>query len=234
MAWTPASATSRPTTRMRPGAARAARRGARPRRRCSSPSTRTSRRAARRPYGRRRRPLPRKYCAHLRPVRGADRRPLAATHAPAGRQRHLPGDRARPDHHRQGGRERRPPLAAGGSSSASAPAGTARRWPTTAPTRGTRMTADARARRGDEGDLDAGRGQLPRRVRGLRPHLVVARSPPSGRTRRCWSAATARPCSTACSPSATRWFPNYGAATVHRADRGAARARADRPIDGAW
>ena len=33
-----------------------------------------------------------------------------ATTPAAGRQRHLPRRRARPDHHRQGGRERRPPL----------------------------------------------------------------------------------------------------------------------------
>ena len=37
----------------------------------------------------------------------------------------------------------------------------------------------ARARRGDEGDLDPGGGELPRRARRLRPHLVVAEAGPA-------------------------------------------------------
>ena len=58
------------------------------------------------------------------------------------------------------------------------------------------LLAPARAGRGDEGDLDAGRGRVPRRARGLRPDLVLAEAgaaaPPAGaagrqRGRRCWS-----------------------------------------------
>ena len=43
----------------------------------------------------------------------------------------------------------------------------------------TRMRLLARARGGDEGDLDPGRGLLPRALRGLRPHLVVAEAGPA-------------------------------------------------------
>ena len=44
--------------------------------------------------------------------------------------------------------------------------------------------ADARARAGHEGDLDAARGDLPRRVRRLRARSGATRSRCSGRTRR--------------------------------------------------
>ena len=102
--------------------------------------------------------LPRKY-AHTYDLFVAHDRRGGRDAAAAGRQRHLPDHRARPDHHREGGREHRPPLRRARSSSASARAGTARRWPTTAPTRDAAWP-HARARRGDEGDLDGGRGQL--------------------------------------------------------------------------
>ena len=50
------------------------------------------------------------------------------------------------------------------------------------------LRADARAGRGDEGDLDRGRGLLPRQARRLRPDLVLAEAgpaaPPAGADRR--------------------------------------------------
>ena len=75
--------------------------------RCSSPSTRTSRPAARRPTARRRAAA--RVLAHLRSVRRADRR-RRGDRATAGRDRHLPGRRARPDHDREGGGDARPAL----------------------------------------------------------------------------------------------------------------------------
>ena len=52
----------------------------------------------------------------------------------------------------------------------------------------TRLVADARARRGDEGDLDAGGGELPRRARRLRADLVAPKAraapTPAGADRR--------------------------------------------------
>ena len=41
---------------------------------------------------------------------------------------------------------------------------------------GPALQAHARAHRGDEGDLDGGRGRVPRRVRRLRPDLVLAQA----------------------------------------------------------
>ena len=55
----------------------------------------------------------------------------------------------------------------------------------------TRFRRAARARPGDEGDLDEGRGRVPRRVRQLRPDLVVAEARAAARTRRSSWAATA-------------------------------------------
>ena len=172
-AWTSASATSpthdgdRSRARSRAWSSSAATS------RCSSPSTRTSRRAARPPI------RPGESCRASTATRYdlfvALTAAAAATTPAARRQRHLPGHRARPDHHRQGGRERRPPL---------------RRAPGVRRRRGLEPRGDAQPRhrparadgadggadRGDEGDLDAGRGQLPRRVRQLRAHLVVAQA----------------------------------------------------------
>ena len=64
------------------------------------------------------------------------------------------------------------------------------------------LRGHARARAGHARDLDAGRGLLPRRVRRLRAHLVVAQAGPDARCR-CGSAAPGRACSTACSSTAT-------------------------------
>ena len=93
-------------------------------------------------------------------------------------QRHLPDHRARPDHHREGGREHRPPLRR--------PRGVRRRRRLEPrgdgqPRHGSDppLLAHARARRGDEGDLDCRRGQLPRRARELRAHLVVPQAGPA-------------------------------------------------------
>ena len=55
----------------------------------------------------------------------------------------------------------------------------------------------------DEGDLDAGRGRVPRRVRRLRPDLVVAEAGPEAASAGASSAGSARRCSTACSTTAT-------------------------------
>ena len=78
--------------------------------------------------------LPRKYCAHLRPVRRADGRG-GGDHPAAGRA----AGSASWSSATRSSRPRRSPASttspAAGSSSASAPGGTARRWPTTAPTR---------------------------------------------------------------------------------------------------
>ena len=116
--------------------------------------------------------LPKEYSHTLDPfvaLHGRGRR----HHEAQGRHRHLPRHRARPDHHRQGGRERR--LAVG-----RAPALRHRRR---LEHRGDgeprhrlqdALEAAARARAGDEGDLDQGRGRVPRRARRLRPDLVVA------------------------------------------------------------
>ena len=116
--------------------------------------------------------LPRLVQPHLRPVRRADRGRRRDGEA-AGRDRHLPRDRARPDHHREGGREPRPALRR------AVPVRRRRRLeprgdgePRHRPAPA--LLADARAGRGDEGDLDPGRGRVPRRARRLRPHLVVA------------------------------------------------------------
>ena len=65
----------------------------------------------------------------------------------------------------------------------------------------------ARAGRGDEGDLDPRRGQLPRRARRTSSGSGPSPSPRSARTRRSSSAATARRSSTACWPSATPGCP---------------------------
>ncbi len=51
------------------------------------------------------------------------------------------------------------------------------------------LQADARARAGDEGAVDRGRGRLPRRVREFRSGLVLSRSRRSARIRRSCSAA---------------------------------------------
>ena len=142
-------------------------------------------------------PLPRRRRAaaqvhgDARPLRRADRG-RRGDHPAAGRQRHRPGDRARPDHHRQRGRLDRRPLRR---------ALRVRRRRRLEPRgdgqpRHRPAHPDAplrRAGRSDEGDLDRARGELPRRVRQLRPHLLRAEAGSSGRTRRCWSAASARP-----------------------------------------
>ena len=76
-----------------------------------------------------------------------------------GRQRHLPRHRARPDHHRQGGREPRPPLGRAvrlRHRGRLEPRGDGQ--PRDRPAHA--HAADARAGAGDEGDLDAGRGQF--------------------------------------------------------------------------
>ena len=102
----------------------------------------------------------------------------------AGRQRHLPGDRARPDHHREGGREHRPPLRRAGRlrrRRGLEPRGDGQ--PRHGPAHAD--AAHARARRGDEGDLGAA---TRRATTASSCHFdriwSLARSRCSGRTRR--------------------------------------------------
>ena len=135
-----------------PGRARRAGRGARARRRCGSRSTRTSRRAARR-----RTPAAascRARYAHTLDLFVAMTAAAVATRG-CGSAAASACHRARPDRHRQGGREHRPPL---------------RRARRVRRRRGLEPRGDgqprhrpeaplrrhARARRGDEGDLDPG------------------------------------------------------------------------------
>ena len=94
----------------------------------------------------------------------------------------------------------------------------------------TRMRADGRAGRGDEGDLDRGRGELPRRVRRLRAHLVLAQARCSGRTRRSSSAATAPTVLDRVLAFGDAWLPNYAGEDL-LARIAELRARAERPID---
>ena len=53
---------------------------------------------------------------------------------------------------------------------------------------GSALRDPARARGGDEGDLDERRGRVPRRARGLRSDLGLAQARAQAASRRCWSA----------------------------------------------
>ena len=115
--------------------------------------------------------LPHEYCHTHDPFVAL---PAARRHgADQARHRRLPRDRARPDRHGQGGRVARPlsggrflfGVGAGWNLEEMSNHGTDPRGP---------LRAHARARRGDEGDLDRGRGRVPRRVRRLRSDLVLA------------------------------------------------------------
>ena len=108
------------------------------------------------------------------------------------RHRHLPRGRARPDRHGQGGGHPRPH--SGGRFLFGVGAGWNREEMREPRHRsGQPLRAHARARGGDEGDLDRGRGRVPRRARGLRPDLVVAEAGARSRTRRCsWAAWATR------------------------------------------
>ena len=193
--------------------------------RCSFPSTRTSR-----PAGRRRTrggQLPRKY-AHTLDLFVAVTAAATVTSRLRVGLRRVPGDRAGPDRHRQGGRQRgravgralrvrrgRRVEQGGDGQPRHRPAG--------------QDGGHAGAGRGDEGDLGVRRGELCGRARAVRADLVVAEAraaaAPAGAGRR----ATGPACSTGCSRSATRWFPNYAPAGI--LDRGKElRARADRPV----
>ena len=130
------------------------------------------------------------------------RRSPQAHGAAAARHRHLPDHRARPDHHGEGGRVARPALRRAlrvRHRRRLEPRGDAqpRHRPEAA------VLDHARARAGDEGDLDAGRGGVPRRVRRLRPDLVVAEAGPAAASAGDRRRRSARRCSTACSTTAT-------------------------------
>ena len=173
--------------------------------------------------------LPRKYMPHLRPVRRADRGGRGDLDA-AGRQRHLPGRssatrsppprRSRRVDHLSGGRFEFG-VGAGWNREEMANHGTDPR---------TRMRLMRERVEAMKAIWTAGRGELPRRVRRLRPDLVVAQARCSARIRRCSSAATGRRCSTACSRSATAGCPTTGAGP-DRERIAELRARAERPID---
>ena len=223
-AWTSASAISRRIRASRPARSRASSRSA-ARSRCSSPSTRTSPPAARAPYPRGG-DLPVEVLALLRPVRRADRR-RGGHDAPARRQRHLPGHRARPDHHRQGGRERRPPLrrapefgvGAGWNREEMANHGTDPR------TRMALMRERVEAMKAiwtqDGGQLRR-RRTSPSSGSGPSPSRAAPASADPRRRRR------ARACSTACSRSATRGCPTTTRDRCERIAELRARARAAR------
>ncbi len=92
------------------------------------------------------------------------------------RHRHPAGAAARADRDGQGHRLASTSCRAAALSSASAAAGTSRRWRTTARRIQDALQADARACAGDEGAVDQGRSLLRRRVREVRPRLVVAQA----------------------------------------------------------
>ena len=119
------------------------------------------------------------------------------------RHRRLPRDPARPDRDREGGRDARPRSRAGASCSASAPAGTVEEMRNHGTDPKTRFRRHARAHRGDEGDLDGGRGRVPRRASSTSTRSGAGRSRCRSRTRRCSRRRRARRCSTAWSPTAT-------------------------------
>ena len=178
--WTPAWRCSPRTTPSAPGHlprwSRSAGMG-----RCGSRSTRTSRRAARRrtPAAASCRAATRtRYDLFVAMTAAA----AATTRLRVG-ERHLPRHRARPDRHRQGGRERRPPLRRARRvrrRRGLEPRGDAQpRHRPEAP-----LQRHARARRGDEGDLDPGGGELRRRARRASTASGRGRSRPSTRTRR--------------------------------------------------
>ena len=119
--------------------------------------------------------LPKEYWHTLRPVRCADGRGRRRDQAPEARHRHLPRGRARPDHHREGSREPR--------SSVGRPLPVRhrrrlerRRDGEPRHTLQDALARAARARAGDEGDLDEGRSRVPRRVRELRQDLVLSQA----------------------------------------------------------
>ena len=116
--------------------------------------------------------------------------------AAQGRHGRLPGDRARPDHHGEGGGDARPhlrrPLPVRRRRGLE-PGGDAK--PRHRP--GHALQAHARERRGDEGDLDPGRGRVPRPASSTSTRSGRGRSRCRSRTRRCSWAGSARRCSTA-------------------------------------
>ena len=121
--------------------------------------------------------LPPEYSPHIRPVRRADGRG-GRDRAAADRDRDLPRHRARSDHHRQGGRVARPSL--GRAVPVRRRRGLERRGdgePRHRPVAAVRD--DARADRGDEGDLVRGRGELLGSLRQLRADLVLAEAAPA-------------------------------------------------------
>src|SRR5918999_1264134 len=111
---------------------------------------------------------------HLRPVRGALVR-RRRHGADQGRHRRRPGKPERGDRARQGPGVARPPLGRplpvrrGGGLEPRGDGGPRDR--PTAP-----LLQHARAGRGDQGDLDPGRGRVPRRARRLRSDVVVAQA----------------------------------------------------------
>ena len=145
--------------------------------------------------------LPKEYWHTLDPFVGL----MAAASVdeePQGRHRHLPDHRARHDRHREGGGHPRLPLQRplplrhrrrlerGGD-------GEPRHRLQDA------LQEDGRAGARDEGDLDEGRAEVPRRVRQLRSALVVAEARAEAAARPCSSAARAATRSSAWSTTAT-------------------------------
>ena len=152
--------------------------------------------------------------AHLRPVRGdgdVARRDVVA----ARRQRHLPRHRARPDHHGQGGREPRPPL--GRALRLRRRRGLEPRGdgePRHRPAHA--HAADARARPGDEGDLDAARGDASTASSSPSTGSGAIPSRCSGRTRRSSSAAAGPTVLDRVLEYGDAWMPNHRDASAER------------------
>ena len=178
------------------------------------------------------RELPRKY-AHTFDLFVAVTAAVTVDVTAARRLGHLPGHRAGPDHHRQGGGQRRLPvrrtvrvrrrggLEPGGD-------GQPRHRPAAAdgPAAGTG--------RGDEGDLDAGRGELRRRIREVRADLVLAQAGPAAAPAGAGGRQRARACWTGCWHSATRGSRTTAAAASSTGSRNCARVPTGRSRSWSW
>ena len=160
----------------------------------------------------------------VRPVRGRDPRRRGHRDDP-GRPRDHPRAPARADRLREGGCQRRPPV---GRAAAVRRRRRLERGGDAQPRRrpGPALRADARARRGDAGDLARRRGELRGAPRELRAHLVVAQARPAPRPADPRRRQRRQRCSTACWPTATTGCPTWSAATTccSRASRSCAAA----------
>ena len=170
--------------------------------------------------------LPKQYYDVMEPVRVAHRR-CGRDKDDQGCHRHLPGHPARPDPDRKGGREPRPGLAG------PLPVRRRRRLER----RGGReprhrlqdpLQADARADRGDEGNLDATGGGVPRRPGRFRPDHAMAEAGAETASDRSSSGAASRMPPSARSPTATAGSRSAGAWISSGRSKNSARWRSPR------